>query len=95
MAVVLGPEAIEDQDRIVEEYLEHAPTLALRFLDETRAVYERLDGHPRAYQIQYDDVRRALLETLPYAIFHAETQGDVYVLRVLHLRADPRSWLGG
>jgi plasmid stabilization system protein ParE len=38
------------------------------------------------------EIRRALLQTFPYAVYFRVTDDAVIILAVLHLRRDPRTW---
>ena len=94
MAVVrLSSTAQRDQARVLDEWTERETALAVRILEEMEAILLNLEEHPELYQLLYNNVRRALLATMPYALFYTiEPEDEVLVHRVLHTHVDPDKW---
>ena len=68
--------------------------LGLRFLDAVDHVFDRVRETPQQFPSISVGVRRALLQTFPYAVYFRETEQALVILAVLHLRRDPRVWRG-
>jgi plasmid stabilization system protein ParE len=66
--------------------------LGLEFLDELRAVYERIEESPLKYEILKFEIRRALTRRFPYAIYFIAEDERVIILAVLHAARDPVRW---
>ena len=50
---------------------------------------ERAAEHPRLFAVSHRDVRRALVDRFPYAVFFQETDDGVLIVAVTHLHRDP------
>lgn len=68
--------------------------LGSRFLDAVDHVFNRVREAPLQFPSVSVGVRRALLQTFPYAVYFRETEQAVVILAVLHMRRDPRVWRG-
>lgn len=52
----------------------------------------RIRATPVAYPLQYRDLRRALVEQFPYAVFYRALEDRVVVVGVIHGKRDPVVW---
>jgi plasmid stabilization system protein ParE len=66
--------------------------LGIEFLDELRAVYDRIEANPLKYQVLKFDVRRALTQRFPFAVYFLIEGDQVIILAVLHAARDPARW---
>ena len=66
--------------------------LGFRFLDAVDTLLARIYVAPLQFPIVSGDVRRALLQAFPYAVYFRATDDAVIVFAVLHLRRNPRTW---
>jgi len=64
----------------------------LRFIDAADQLFRRLRVSPLQFPSVSADVRRALLQTFPYAVYFRVSDDAVVVFAVLHLSRDPRTW---
>jgi plasmid stabilization system protein ParE len=64
----------------------------MEFLDELRAIYNRIADGPLKYQDLRGGIRRALLRRFPYAVYFAIEGDIVIVVAVLHASRDPAEW---
>jgi len=99
MPVILSVDALADEEQIIEELFERPDELVMRFLNEFELLQQRLEHHPLMYQVchftaGHVDVRRALLDSMPYAVFYAHEDDVTLILRILHVRSDPSRWPG-
>jgi len=73
-------------------YESEEPDLGFEFLEEVRAVYQRILEGPFKYQGLRSGIRRALTRRFPYGIYFS-IEGDVVIIvAVLHTARDPAEW---
>lgn len=89
---IVRPSAESDIGDAARWYEDHQSALGLRFLDALDQVFERIRVAPTQFPTVSADVRRALLQTFPYAVYFGVTEDRITVFAVLHLRRDPRTW---
>jgi plasmid stabilization system protein ParE len=67
---------------------------ATRSYDDERAdrTFARIRERPLQFPAVSGKVRRALLQTFPYAVYFRWSDDIVVVLAVLHLRRNPKVW---
>lgn len=94
MKVTLRPDAEADVRAAVEYYDAAETDLGGEFIDELDRLLRRLSEFPRSsQQVQgFDAVRRALLRRFPFAVFYAEEEDQVVVLRVIHTARSTETW---
>lgn len=68
------------------------PGLGFEFLEELRAAYQNILGHPFGYQDLRSGIRRALTRRFPYAVFFSVEGETIVILAVLHTARDPAEW---
>jgi toxin ParE1/3/4 len=83
--------AVEDELRdIMDYYNQCSPNLGNEFLDEFDKEILRISKSPLLWGVVAEDIRRALIERFPYAIYFRLVQNDVVrVLVVKHQRRHP------
>jgi plasmid stabilization system protein ParE len=91
---IVRPLAQADLDDAATWYEGQQPGLGSRFLDAVDHVFNRVRETPLQFPSISLGVRRALLQTFPYAVYFGETDQAVVILAVLHLRRGPRVWRG-
>ena len=89
---IVRPLAESDLDHAATWYNDQQSGLGLRFLDAVDQVFERIRVKPMQFPAVSAHVRRALLNTFPYAVYFRVTDQVVVVLAVLHLRRHPDMW---
>jgi len=89
---ILRPLAESDLDHAASWYEDQRSGVGLRFLEAADRLFERVRVSPLQFPLVSTDVRRALLQTFPYAVYFRATDDAVIVLAVLHLRRDARMW---
>ncbi len=89
----LSAAAQRDVAAVKEWYAEKpTPDLDLRFQLELNKVFQQIARFPAGYSVVYKDVRRAILNRFPYAVFYHLRSNTPYVLAVVHQARDPRVW---
>lgn len=86
------PEADAEIKWAVTWYESEVPGLGIQFLEELRAAYERLQPGPLKYRRLRGDIRRALTQHFPYAIYFSVEDDLILILTVLHVARDPAEW---
>ena len=87
---IVRPLAEADLEKAARWYGEERPGLADRFFDDVHRTFMRIREWPLQFPAVASGVRRALLQTFPYAVYFRASDEVVVVLAVLHLRRDPR-----
>ncbi|WP_325034676.1 type II toxin-antitoxin system RelE/ParE family toxin [Nostoc sp. 'Lobaria pulmonaria (5183) cyanobiont'] len=52
----------------------------------------RISQMPESYVIVYGDIRRAIVQRFPYAVYYRIVSSRVIVTAIFHGRRDPKSW---
>src|SRR5213592_3798708 len=91
---IVRPLAQADLDDAATWYESQQSGLGSRFLDAVDHVLNRVRETPLQFPSVSAGVRRALLQTFPYAVYFRDTEQGVVILAVLHLHRDPRVWRG-
>ena len=91
---IVRPIAEADLDNAARWYDEERPGLATRFLSDVDRTFARIRERPLQFPTVSRDVRRALLQTFPYAVYFRALDEAVVVQAVLHLRRNPKVWRG-
>ena len=86
------PEAQTDIREAASWYEGREPGLGLRFVDEVRTSLQRIGDNPLRFPIIEDNVRRSLLQKLPYSIYFVNEPDAVAIIAVLHQHRRPNSW---
>lgn len=73
-------------------YKEEQPGLEEDWLTELDAALLRIQQHPLACPVVFQQVRRALVHRFPYHLFFTVTGHTVRVLACLHAKRDPNQW---
>ena len=90
--LIVRPLAESDVYDAATWYESRQAGLGLRFLDAVDHVFKRMHTAPLQFPSISSAVRRALLQTFPFAVYFHVTDEAVVILAVLHLHRDPRVW---
>ena len=91
---IVRPLAEADIESAAHWYDSERPGLAERFLTDLDRTFTRIRERPLQFPAITNVVRRALLQTFPYAVYFRASDERIIVLAVLHLRRDSRVWRG-
>lgn len=81
-----------DLEAAFDWYESEQPGLGFEFLDEVRAVYDRILDGPFKYQELRSGIRRALTRRFPYAVFFSIEDDFIVILAILDTARDPAEW---
>jgi toxin ParE1/3/4 len=90
-----------DVEGAVEYYLQHAPEVALKFIDGLEQAYRQIQqrpaiGSPRyAHELNLPGLRFKQCKRFPYLVFYVESAQQIDIWRVLHSSRDIPVWLQG
>ncbi|MDY0075903.1 MAG: type II toxin-antitoxin system RelE/ParE family toxin [Bacteroidales bacterium] len=73
-------------------YSDKREGLGDEFLLALDAIFNTIQKNPFHFQVVFKNVRRALAARFPYGIFFIIEGSTVYVLAVLHVSRDPKTW---
>jgi plasmid stabilization system protein ParE len=88
----LTPEAEADLADAFDYYEIQLPGLGDDFLAAIERHLGLVADNPAQYQVQYREVRRAVVRRFPYAIFYSIEENGVVVLAIDHQARDPAHW---
>ncbi len=89
--LISAPEVERDVEGAFTWYENKRLGLGQEFLTELRATYDRIVDGPLRYPVLRAEIRRALLQRFPYAVYFA-IQDRIVVVAVLHAGRDPAEW---
>jgi hypothetical protein len=94
----LSSEAVEELFEAAAWYRDQQQGLELEFLAEVDRILPMLEtspaSFPRVLGLAVDlEIRRALLPRFPYALVFVETEREIRILAVAHLKRRPGYWL--
>ncbi|MFN6571908.1 type II toxin-antitoxin system RelE/ParE family toxin [Dendronalium sp. ChiSLP03b] len=90
--LVFRPEVQEELNETYSWYESQKPGLGDEFLDCVDETVNRISQMPESYVIAYRDIRRALVQRFPYAVYYRIVSSRVIVTAIFHSRRDPKSW---
>ena len=70
----------------------YSPAVAQKFLRAVSACVAHIAEFPEAHELIYRNVRKAVVQGVPYSVFYEYEGSGVTVLAVMHWRRDPRDW---
>lgn len=98
MTLRFAPEAADELTEAAVWYEARVEGLGRRFVNEVAALVPLLQARPRSFpRLQRIDrtleVRRALLQSFPYALVFLVREIEVRILAVAHSKRSARYWL--
>lgn len=92
--LIIRPSAELDIASAFDWYEKQRLDLGSEFVEDVDEAMTRILQNPLQYQKQYLEIRRAIVDRFPYAVFFVETNEVISVLAVLHQSSDPGKWKG-
>jgi plasmid stabilization system protein ParE len=86
------PEAREDIREAYQWYEAKRTGLGEEFLLCVEASLERICRSPKLFEVQEQEVRRALIHRFPYGIYYEMREKNLLVYGILHLKRAPSNW---
>ena len=92
--VFFGPSARAEMFEALAWYRSQYDGLGERFIAEVDATVARIAANSQQFPTVHEDIRRARLRRLPYAIFSRIEGEAIHVIACFHSSRDPRQWQG-
>lgn len=73
-------------------YEGESPGLGRRFRGEIDRLAARMADNPRQFPVIFKRLRRARVNTFPYALFFSEAEDAFVVIACFHSSRDPQHW---
>jgi plasmid stabilization system protein ParE len=90
--LVVEPEVEAEIAESANWYEQRNPVARRRFLAAVDWALHLIEEGPEHYQTVYRDVRRALVDGFPYAIFCKVTDTEIIVVSCFHTARNPNVW---
>ena len=90
--LVVEPEAGAEIVQSANWYEQRNPVARRRFLAAIDWALHLIEERPERYQIVYRDVRRALVDGFPYAIFYRVADTEIIIVSCFHTSRSPKIW---
>lgn len=91
--VIIFAEAKLDIKETANWYNDKQQGLGKRFITSVKNEISIIKQNPFLYEIRYDDVRTALIETFPYLIHFDIINYTVFIKAVYHTSRDSEIWI--
>ncbi len=92
MTFIFHPEAEAEFIASIDYYEDREAGLGYDFSTEVFAAIQGIVKYPDAWPAIEDEVRRCLVNRLPYSVLYSIEQNEIFVLAVMHLRRHPDYW---
>lgn len=92
--VTIHPAAADELRAAAEYYNTQQAGLGLRFVDAVADSVQRIQSHPELYRTVGFGCRKCRVPRFPYGLIYRETDNELQVIAVMHLRRDPDYWQG-
>lgn len=90
--LIIRPEAEADIETSFDWYENESGGLGTEFLSELRTSQTLIDRNPLAYPVVYRNIRRALFNRFPHALFYICKDDIIVVVACVHHKRDPKVW---
>jgi plasmid stabilization system protein ParE len=90
--LVVEPEAETEIAESADWYEQRNPVARRRFLRSVDRALRLIEESPEKYQIVYRQVRRALVDGFPYAVFYKVTDTEIIIAACFHTSHNPKIW---
>lgn len=92
LPVRLRRAAQAEYDEAVDWYERQRPGRGARFARRVREQLDRIRATPLAHAVVHRDIRRAVVQHFPYAVYYRVLASKIVVISVFHSRRNPRIW---
>jgi plasmid stabilization system protein ParE len=90
--LVFRPEVRAEISEAYRWYENQQSGLGDEFLDRISETLDRICQMPESYAVVYRDVRRAVVQRFPYAVYYRIVSSRVVVTAIFHGRRNPKAW---
>ena len=86
------PEADAELTDARQWYSHHRKDLDLEFMECIELALSRIGSNPYLSPLVYGDIRRAVVQRFPFAIFYEVMAEEIQIIAVFHSRRNPDTW---
>ena len=90
--LIINHFAEEDIKDAIVWYNEQKENLGDEFLQDVKSLVLRINNKPLQFPIIRKNIRRAILNRFPYAIFFIISDSNIIVFAVFHTKRNPKLW---
>jgi plasmid stabilization system protein ParE len=90
--VVFRPQAQAELLEARNWYEARQDGLGVEFSAAIDATVSNIRERPLAYPRVHNEIRRAVLQRFPYAVFFQLLEEEIVILAIIHGRRHPRAW---
>jgi plasmid stabilization system protein ParE len=90
--LVFRPEVRDELDEAYSWYENQQTGLGDEFLECVDEVLNKICQLPESYAVVYSDIRRAVLQRFPYAVYYRIVSSRIIVIAIFHGRRNPKIW---
>lgn len=90
--LVFRPEVRQELKEAYNWYESQKLGLGNEFIDSKDEMLNRICLMPESYAVVYRDIRRAVMQRFPYAVYYRVVSSRVIITAIFHGRRDPKSW---
>jgi plasmid stabilization system protein ParE len=90
--LVFRPEVRAEINEAYRWYENQQSGLGDEFLDRISETLDRICQMPESYAVVYRDIRRAVVQRFPYAVYYRVVSSRVVVTAIFHGRRNPKAW---
>ncbi|WP_413200900.1 type II toxin-antitoxin system RelE/ParE family toxin [Nostoc piscinale] len=90
--LVFRPEVRDELDEAYSWYENQQAGLGDEFLECVDDLLNRICQMPESYAVVCNDIRRAILQRFPYAIYYRIVSSRIIVIAIFHGRRNPTIW---
>ena len=94
MRIVLRPVAFAELEDARTWYDKKRAGLGEEFVREADQALRHIREAPTSFPHVHGAIRRLLMRRFPYGIFYCDSDTEIVILGITHLRRDPRGWQG-
>lgn len=92
MNYTFHPHAEKELEEIENHYDSRREGLGDRFREEVEETISRILKFPNGCRALSKNIRRCTMNRFPYGIIYYLTQGEAFIVAVMHDRRDPDYW---
>ncbi len=90
--VHLQPDAEIDLEEAAAWYELQRRRLGHEFLDQALCTFSHIEDNPYLYPVVYRDIRRAVMNRFPFAVYYQMKEETAVVIAVMHGSRHPARW---
>jgi toxin ParE1/3/4 len=90
--IFFHPSARIDLTATLAYYDKQQTGLARKFSDTIESALQTITTYPQIAAIVEGNVRKFVVQQFPFHIFYHESDGEIFVIAILHQRRNPDFW---